>query len=434
MTGWCRWTARQTDGPGPRGRRRRHPGPGGLHGAHRRRHRRRSRARARAHPRPHPRAGRHLADRDGRRRRSVGYVRLAQFTRGSAEALRDAITALRDKKATALVLDLRGDPGGLVTEAVGVTGAFLPDGAEVVVTRGAPLTAPGLPHRLVPGRRRPAPWWCWWTAAAPAPARSSPGPCATPIGPSLVGERTFGKALVQSTVLLRDGGALKLTTARYLTPSGYDLAKRGLPPDVKVADDPATPRRRGPPAGPRARGGRMSRGGPAAVLVAELVSSGRGAAAQPAFEPGLRIPLAKGARGGAVVGDLVTVTLRGRAARVTAVHGSASSPTAALRALLVSEDLARPFPRAVLEEAEALDEGDVGARPRPPRPARPARHHDRSRTAPRTTTTPSPSPTRAAGRRASGCTSPTSRGSSRRAARSTARPPAAVARSTCRAW
>lgn len=100
----------------------------------------------------------------------------------------------------------------------------------------------------------------------------------------------------------------------------------------------------------------MSRGAPAAVLVAELVSSGRGAAAQPAFEPGLRIPLAKGARGGAAVGDLVTVTMRGRAARVTAVHGPARSPTVALRALLVSEDLARPFSRAVLEEAEALDE------------------------------------------------------------------------------
>jgi len=55
-----------------------------------------------------------------------------------------------------------------------------------------------------------------------------------------VGERTFGKALVQSTRLLRDGGALKLTTARYLTPSGYDLAERGLPPDVRAVDDPAT--------------------------------------------------------------------------------------------------------------------------------------------------------------------------------------------------
>lgn len=103
----------------------------------------------------------------------------------------------------------------------------------------------------------------------------------------------------------------------------------------------------------------MSRGGHTSVMVAELVSSGRGAAAQPAFEPGMRIPLAKGQRGGATVGDLVTVTLKGRGARVTAVHGPARSVTAALRALLVSEDLARPFPRAALEEAEELDEGDV---------------------------------------------------------------------------
>jgi carboxyl-terminal processing protease len=170
----------------------------------------------------------------------VGYVRLAQFTRGSAKALRDAVEALRAKGATGLVLDLRGDPGGLVTEAVGVTGAFLPKGSTVVVTEGlhsarhvfrtdskpvvGDLTVAVLVDRnsasaseIVSGALRDA----------------SRG--------RLVGERTFGKALVQSTVLLRDGGALKLTTARYLTPSGFDLATRGLPPDVKVADDPATP-------------------------------------------------------------------------------------------------------------------------------------------------------------------------------------------------
>ena len=99
------------------------------------------------------------------------------------------------------------------------------------------------------------------------------------------------------------------------------------------------------------------------MLVAELVSAGRGAAAQPAFEPGPRIPLAKGARDGAEVGDLVTVTMRGRAGRVTAVHGSARSPRAALRALLAANALGIPFPRAVLEEAEAQDE-DAPARDR----------------------------------------------------------------------
>jgi carboxyl-terminal processing protease len=58
---------------------------------------------------------------------------------------------------------------------------------------------------------------------------------------TLVGTRTFGKALVQTTRTLRDGGALKLTTARYLTPDGHDVTGRGLKPQVAIADDPATP-------------------------------------------------------------------------------------------------------------------------------------------------------------------------------------------------
>jgi ribonuclease R len=107
----------------------------------------------------------------------------------------------------------------------------------------------------------------------------------------------------------------------------------------------------------------MSRGGPPAVLVCELVPAGRGAAAQPAFEPGPRIPLAKGARGGAEVGDLVVVTMRGRAGRVSEVLGPASSPRAALDGLLAAGGLSRPFPRAALREADEADDSTVGADP-----------------------------------------------------------------------
>jgi ribonuclease R len=97
--------------------------------------------------------------------------------------------------------------------------------------------------------------------------------------------------------------------------------------------------------------------------VCELVPAGRGAAAQPAFEPGPRIPLAKGARGGAEVGDLVVVTTRGRAGRVTEVLGPSSSPRAALAGLLAAEGLARPFPRAALREADEADDASVAADP-----------------------------------------------------------------------
>lgn len=169
----------------------------------------------------------------------VGYVHLAQFTRGSGDALRGAVAGLRKKGAKALVLDLRGDPGGLVNEAIDVASAFLSDGSVVVVTRGlhsprtvyrtdAPPVAGNLPLMVLVDR------------ASASASEIVAGALRDAGRGRLIGERTFGKALVQSTRLLRDGGALKLTTAHYLTPKGFNLAKRGLPPSVKVVDDPQT--------------------------------------------------------------------------------------------------------------------------------------------------------------------------------------------------
>jgi carboxyl-terminal processing protease len=179
-----------------------------------------------------------IVTRDGRK---IGYIALAQFSRGASEALRDTVTSLRERGVQALVLDLRGDPGGLVDEAVGIAGAFLPKGSTVVVTQGehsardvirtdTDPVAGDLPLEVLVDRNSASAS----EIVAGALSDSKRG--------TLVGERTFGKALVQSTVLLRNGGALKLTTQRYLTPSGYDLAKRGLPPAVKAVDDPDTPR------------------------------------------------------------------------------------------------------------------------------------------------------------------------------------------------
>jgi carboxyl-terminal processing protease len=179
-----------------------------------------------------------MVTRDGTK---IGYIALAQFSRGATDALRDTVTSLRERGAEALVLDLRGDPGGLLDEAVGIAGAFLPKGSTVVVTEGlhseprtfrtdADPVAGDLPLEVLVDRN---------SASA---SEIVAGALRDSTRGRLVGERTFGKALVQSTIQLRNGGALKLTTQRYLTPSGYDLATRGLPPAVKVVDDPATAR------------------------------------------------------------------------------------------------------------------------------------------------------------------------------------------------
>ena len=169
----------------------------------------------------------------------VGYLRLSQFTKGSADALRDAVNGLREKGATALVLDLRRDPGGLVNEAVGVAGVFLPDESPVVVTEGEHS-----PRRTFTTEGDPAagdlPLMVLVDRGSASASEIVAGALRDADRGRLVGERTFGKALVQGTRLLRDGGALKLTTARYLTPDGFDLATRGLPPQVRVVNDPAT--------------------------------------------------------------------------------------------------------------------------------------------------------------------------------------------------
>lgn len=169
----------------------------------------------------------------------VGYVHLAQFTRGSGDALRGAVASLRQKGAKALVLDLRGDPGGLVDEAIDVASAFLPDHSVVVVTQGlhSPRTVYRTDTAPVAGN---LPMMVLVDRGSASASEIVAGALRDAGRGRLVGERTFGKALVQSTRLLRDGGALKLTTAHYLTPKGFNLAKRGLPPSVKVVDNPQT--------------------------------------------------------------------------------------------------------------------------------------------------------------------------------------------------
>ncbi len=102
----------------------------------------------------------------------------------------------------------------------------------------------------------------------------------------------------------------------------------------------------------------MARGAPTVTFVAEIVGAGRGAAARPAFDRGEEVPMSAKTRGEAKVGDLVRVTVRGRAATVTARFGTARSPAAIMAALLAHENLGRNFSKDVEAEAVAIDEGD----------------------------------------------------------------------------
>jgi carboxyl-terminal processing protease len=175
-----------------------------------------------------------LAVRHGRR---VGYVRLAACRAGAAQVLRGELRRLERAGASALVLDLRGNPGGLLDQAVAVASLFLDRGVVVSVEsahhhgdvyEAMPTAASRL--RLVVLVDRSSASAAEVIAAALHDNHRA----------SLVGENTYGKALVQTVAPLSNGAALRLTTARYLTPAGIDISRRGVTPDVLAVDDPHT--------------------------------------------------------------------------------------------------------------------------------------------------------------------------------------------------
>lgn len=175
-----------------------------------------------------------LAVRHGRR---VGYVRLAACRAGAAQVLRMELRRLERARASALILDLRGNPGGLLDQAVAVASLFLDRGVVVSVEsanhhgevfEARPAAASRLRLVVLVDRSTAS-------AAEVVAAALSDNNRAT-----LVGETTYGKALVQTVTPLSNGAALRLTTARYLTPAGIDISRRGVEPDVMAVDEPLT--------------------------------------------------------------------------------------------------------------------------------------------------------------------------------------------------
>lgn len=166
---------------------------------------------------------------------SWGYSRMTQFHRDSARHLREALESVQKegKELRGLVLDLRDNPGGVLQPAVDIADGFLGSG-RIVTTRGrnesmqmefsaqAGEWLPGVPLVLLVDRGSAS------ASEVLAGALQDHGRAL------VVGERTFGKGSVQSVLPLRNGGGIKLTTARYYTPSGRSIQARGITPDVEV--------------------------------------------------------------------------------------------------------------------------------------------------------------------------------------------------------
>jgi carboxyl-terminal processing protease len=167
----------------------------------------------------------------------VGYIRITSFNEQSDSGLQSAIKILQDKagqKLTGIVLDLRNNPGGLLDQAIAVSNDFL-DKGEIVSTRG---------RRAEDAQRYDAkpngdltkglPMVVLINGGSASASEIVAGALQDHHRAILLGTKSFGKGSVQTIITLPGGSAMRLTTARYYTPSGRSIQAQGIDPDIVV--------------------------------------------------------------------------------------------------------------------------------------------------------------------------------------------------------
>ncbi|MBS0569631.1 MAG: S41 family peptidase [Proteobacteria bacterium] len=165
------------------------------------------------------------------------YIRVVQFQEDTGNELRKKLAALlaREKPLRGAVLDLRSNPGGLLTSAVEISDDFL-DAGVIVTTRGrvkqADLSFKATPGDLLDG----APLVVLVDNGTASAAEIVTGALKDNHRALVMGRRTFGKGSVQTVLPLDDTHAVKLTTARYYTPDGTSIQAAGIEPDIELAD------------------------------------------------------------------------------------------------------------------------------------------------------------------------------------------------------
>ncbi len=171
----------------------------------------------------------------------IGYIRITQFNQEAYEGLRRAFDHFRaepgDAKLKGYILDLRNNPGGLLNQAVEITNAFV-DGGPIVTTRGRdPEQQQSYSARRGVNLSEGKPVAVLINGGSASASEIVSGALQDLKRATLVGTRSFGKGSVQTILPLGDEGALKLTTARYYTPSGRSIQAKGIDPDIVVLEN-----------------------------------------------------------------------------------------------------------------------------------------------------------------------------------------------------
>lgn len=165
----------------------------------------------------------------------IGYIRLIQFNEPTADELSKTLDELQRQGMQALILDLRNNPGGLLNSAVDVCAQFLPPNTKVVSTQGRVASQQREYSTSGTAKDRPHfPMAVLANEGSASGAEIVSGALKDLHRAILVGETTFGKGSVQNVMQLPDGSALRVTTAKYYTPSRQVIQGNGVTPNIRV--------------------------------------------------------------------------------------------------------------------------------------------------------------------------------------------------------
>lgn len=164
----------------------------------------------------------------------IGYVRLSQFGESTQKELSAALKALEKKGAQGLVLDLRDNPGGLLDQAAMVCEKFVPARTPIVSTEGRDPSERREYRATSRDKHLELPLVVLVNGGSASASEIVAGCLQDLERAVIVGEQTFGKGSVQSVIPLMDGSALRLTTAKYYTPSHKVIHEKGITPDIIV--------------------------------------------------------------------------------------------------------------------------------------------------------------------------------------------------------
>lgn len=168
----------------------------------------------------------------------IGYVRISEFTQNTARDLSNELDKLEKEGMQALVLDLRNNPGGLIDSAVAVCGEFLPPNTVVVTTEGRVASQNPPPYRTPARPNKPMrkyPVAVLINQGSASGSELVAGALQDLKRAIIVGTTSFGKGSVQTILPMKNGAAMRLTTAKYYTPSHRTIHENGIEPNIVSA-------------------------------------------------------------------------------------------------------------------------------------------------------------------------------------------------------